>query len=63
MYPNSVSGTLDAIEARFGIQVIYTSKVKKIAERKAASWLSKAFTINWLEMNGFGPVFREDDNL
>lgn len=63
VYPNSVSGTLDAIEARFGIQIIYTSTTKSLAERKAASWLSKAFTANWLEQNGYGRVFREEDDL
>jgi len=43
-HPNAVSGTLDALEAKFGIPVIYASQYKPLAEEKAASWLSKHFT-------------------
>jgi hypothetical protein len=44
VHPNAVSGSLDAVEARFGIPVIYTSRYRPLAEEKAASWLSKHFT-------------------
>ena len=60
-HPNAVSGTLDALEARFGIPVIYTSLYRPLAEEKAASWLSKNFTYWYLENNGFGRVLREGD--
>jgi len=49
--PNAVSGTLDALEARYGIPVIYTSLYRPLAEEKAASWLSKHFTYWYLEKN------------
>lgn len=60
-HPNAVSGTLDALEARFGIPVIYTSCYRPLAEEKAASWLSKHFTYWYLEENGFGRVLQEGD--
>lgn len=60
-HPNAVSGTLDALEARFGIPVIYTSCYRPLAEEKAASWLSKHFTYWYLETNGFGRVLQEGD--
>lgn len=60
-HPNAVSGTLDALEARFGIPVIYTSCYRPLAEEKAASWLSKHFTYWYLEQNGFGRVLQEGD--
>ena len=60
-HPNAVSGTLDALEARFGIPVIYTSHYRQLAEEKAASWLSKHFTYWYLEKNGFGRVLQEGD--
>jgi len=60
-HPNAVSGTLDALEARFGIPVIYTSLFRPLAEEKAASWLSKHFTYWYLEENGFGRVLQEGD--
>ncbi len=59
-HPNAVSGTLDALEARYGISVIYTSLYRPLAEEKAASWLSKHFTYWYLENNGFGRVLQED---
>ena len=43
-HPNAVSGSLDAVEAKFNIPVIYTSRYRPLAEEKAASWLSKHFT-------------------
>ena len=60
-HPNAVSGTLDALEARYGIPVIYTSRYRPLAEEKAASWLSKHFTYWFLEQNGFGRVLQEGD--
>ena len=60
-HPNAVSGTLDALEARFGIPVIYTSLYRPLAEEKAASWLSKHFTYWYLENNGLGRVLQEGD--
>ncbi|MDM7986626.1 MAG: ERCC4 domain-containing protein [Smithella sp.] len=60
-HPNAVSGTLDALEARFGIPVIYTSRYRPLAEEKAASWLSKHFTYWYLEKNGLGRVLQEGD--
>lgn len=60
-HPNGVAGTLDALEAKFGIQVIYTSQIRDLAEEKAASWLSKHFTYHWLESNGLGRILQDDD--
>lgn len=60
-HPNAVSGTLDALEAKFGIPVIYTSRYQELAEEKAASWLSKHFTYWHLETNGLGRVLQEGD--
>lgn len=60
-HPNAVSGTLDALEAKFGIPVIYTSQHQALAEEKAASWLSKHFTYWYLESNGMGRVLQEGD--
>ncbi len=60
-HPNAVSGTLDAIEARFGIPVIYASSYRPLAEEKAASWISKHFTYWYLESNGLGRVLQEGD--
>lgn len=60
-HPNAISGTLDALEARYGIPVIYTSSYRPLAEEKAASWLSKHFTYWYLETNGYGRVLQEGD--
>lgn len=60
-HPNGVSGSLDALEVKFGVPVIYTSRNKMLAEEKAASWLSKTFTYHWLESNGMGRVLQEGD--
>lgn len=60
-HPNAVSGTLDALEARFGIPVVYTSLYRALAEEKAASYISKHFTYWYLENNGFGRVLQEGD--
>ena len=60
-HPNAVSGSLDALEARFGIPVIYTSSYRSLSEEKAASWLSKHFTYWYLEQNGYGRVLQDGD--
>jgi ERCC4-type nuclease len=60
-HPNAVCGSLDALEARFGIPVIYTSRNRALAEEKAASWLSKHFTYWHLETHGLGRVLQEGD--
>lgn len=60
-HPNGVSGSLDALEVRFGIPVIYTSRNRALSEEKAASWLSKTFTYWWLERQGFGRVLQDGD--
>lgn len=63
VHPNAITGTLDAIEANWGIPVIYTSKVRELATERAASWLSKHFTYWWLEQHGYGRVLIDDDGL
>ena len=60
-HPNAVSGSLDALEARYGIPVIYTSQHRPLAEEKAASWLSKLFTYWHLETNNMGRVLQPGD--
>jgi len=60
-HPNAVSGSLDAVEAKFNIPVIYTSRHRPLAEEKAASWLSKHFTYWYLEESGLGRVLQEGD--
>lgn len=60
-HPNAVSGTLDALEAKFGIPVVYTSRYQELAEEKCASWLSKHFTYWHLESNGMGRELQEGD--
>jgi len=61
--PNAISGTLDAIEAKFGIPVIYASTGHALATERAASWLSKHFTYWWLEQHGLGRVLIDADGL
>jgi ERCC4-type nuclease len=63
VHPNAVCGTLDAIEAKFGIPVLYTSADRDLATDRAASWLSKHFTYWWLESHGLGRVLIDDDGL
>lgn len=60
-HPNGVAGSLDALEVKFGIPVIYTSRYKDLAEEKVASWLSKHYTYWYLEKNGMGRVLQEGD--
>jgi len=63
VHPNAVTGTLDAIEAKFGIPIIYTSTIRPLSAERAASWLSKHFTYWWLETNRLGRVLIDDDKL
>jgi ERCC4-type nuclease len=63
VHPNAVCGLLDAIEAKFGIPVIYTSTAQDLATERAASWLSKHFTYWWLEQQGHGRVLIDTDGL
>ena len=63
VHPNAICGTLDAIEAKFGIPVIYASTLRDIATERAASWLSKHFTYWWLETQGHGRVLIDSDGL
>lgn len=62
-HPNAVCGTLDAIEAKFGIPILYTSQHRALATEKAASWLSKHFTYWWLEQNNHERVLIDTDGL
>ena len=63
VHPNSVCGFLDAIEAKFGIPIILTSRDRSLATERAASWLSKHFTYWWLEQNGHGRILIDSDGL
>jgi len=63
VHPNAVCGTLDAIEAKFGIPIIYTSTIQDLATERAASWLSKHFTYWWLENEGHGRLLIDSDKL
>jgi ERCC4-type nuclease len=62
-HPNAVCGTLDAIEAKFGIPILYSSRNRDLASEKAASWLSKHFMYWWLEQNGHDRVLIDTDGL
>lgn len=63
VHPNAVCGTLDAIEAKFSIPILYTSMQRELATERAASWLSKHFTYWWLEQHGLGRVLIDSDRL
>lgn len=63
VHPNVVCGLLDAIEAKFGIPILLTSRHRKLATERAASWLSKHFTYWWLEQNGYGRILIDTDGL
>jgi ERCC4-type nuclease len=63
VHPNAVCGLLDAIEAKFGIPVLLTSRRRRLATERAASWLSKHFTYWWLEQNGYGRILIDTDKL
>lgn len=63
VHPNAVVGLLDAIEAKFGIPIILTSRHRELATERAAGWLSKHFTYWWLEEHGYGRVLIDSDRL
>ncbi|MCL6546375.1 MAG: hypothetical protein K6T61_14205 [Bryobacteraceae bacterium] len=63
VHPNAVCGTFDAIEAKFGIPIIYSSSIQDLATERAASWLSKHFTYWWLEKQGYGRVLIDSNGL
>jgi len=63
VHPNAVTGTLDAIEAKFGIPILYTSTFRDLAAERAASWLSKHFSYWWLETHRLGRVLIDHDKL
>ena len=63
VHPNAVCGTLDGIEAKFGIPVLLTSRHRELATERAASWLAKHFTYWWLEQNGYGRILIDTDKL
>jgi len=63
VHPNAVCGLLDAIEAKFGIPILLTSRHRELATERAASWLSKHFTYWWLEEHGYGRVLVDTDRL
>lgn len=60
-HPNGVAGSLDAVEAKFDIPVIYTSQHRALAAEKLASYLSKVYTYDWLERQGLGRVLQPGD--
>jgi ERCC4-type nuclease len=59
-HPNGVVGSLDALMAKFGIPIHYGDN-RQLSEEFVASWLSKAYTYQWLEENGHGRFLQEDD--
>jgi len=66
VHPNGACGlvdAVDAIEAKFGIPLIYASTVQDLATERAASWLSKHFTYWWLEQQGLGRALIDSDRL
>jgi ERCC4-type nuclease len=63
VHPNAVCGLLDAVEAKFDIPILLTSRHRRLATERAASWLSKHFTYWWLEQNGYGRMLIDTDKL
>lgn len=60
-HPNGISGSLDAINARYGINILYTSRIRTLSQERAASWLSKHYLYWYLEENGLGRALQEGD--
>lgn len=60
-HPNAIAGTLVALQARWNIPVVATSRQRPLAEEWAASFLSKVFTLAWLEAQGLGRELQEGD--
>ena len=59
-HPNGMMGSLDAIYARWGIWYCLASN-RYLAEERAASFLSKTYTLEWLQAHGYGRWFRDGD--
>ena len=59
-HPNSVFGTLIAIQERFGVQVMFAA-TRELAEEYTASTLVKYHTLSWLGENGYERYFIEGD--
>jgi ERCC4-type nuclease len=60
-HPNGVAGSIEAIAARWQIQILYSSQHRALSTEMAAGWLSKHATYHWLEENGYGRVLQEGD--
>jgi len=59
-HPNGMMGSLDAIYARWGIWYCLASN-RYLAEERVASFLSKIYTLEWLQTNNHGRWFRDGD--
>lgn len=59
-HPNGIIGSLDAISARYNIN-IHMGCNRQLSEEYAASWLSKVHAYEWLENNGYGRCLQEGD--
>lgn len=59
-HPNSIFGTLIAIQERFGVQVMFAA-TRELAEEYTVSTLVKYHTLRWLEKNGYERCFIEGD--
>jgi len=59
-HPNGITGSLDAIAARYGITVHY-GDTRELSEEFVASFLNKAHALEWLEENGHGRYLQEGD--
>lgn len=59
-HPNGVIGSLDAIAARYGINIHYGDN-RQLSEEFCASWLSKCHAYQWLDLNGHGRILQEGD--
>ena len=59
-HPNSIFGTLVAIQERFGIFPVFAA-TRELAEEYTASTLVKYHTLRWLEEHGYEHCFVEGD--
>jgi ERCC4-type nuclease len=59
-HPNGMMGSLDAIYARWGIWYCLASN-RYLAEERVASFLSKIYTLEWLQANNYGRWFLDGD--
>jgi len=59
-HPNSVFGTLVAIQEKFDIHLLFAA-TKELAEEYTASTLVKYYTLRWLEEHGYQRCFIEGD--